>query len=125
VDGVPSFFAAPFGFIAGLFVFGRIARWLQVLLTLWKGGGVGSTSSAHRPQMVPLLLTSVAHPTPWLVLVGGIWSIHRLVIYPLTPGWGWFIVGFVGGPSIMIPLVVWRIRQLRLRLAKKVEPPAS
>ncbi len=125
VDGLPSFWTIPFGFVAGLFVVGRIARWLQVLLTLWKGGATGSTSSAHRPEIVPILLTSVAHPTPWLVLIGGIWVIHRLIVFPVTPEWRWFIVGFVGGPSIMIPIVLWRIRQLRVRLAKKVEPPAS
>jgi hypothetical protein len=125
MDAVPSFWTLPFGFIAGLFVVGRIARWLQVLLTLWKGSAAaGSTSSsAHRPEIVPILLTSVAHPTPWLVLAGSIWAIHRLVVFPVTPEWRWFIVGFVGGPSIIIPLVLWRIRQLRLRLAKKVGPP--
>jgi hypothetical protein len=125
VDALPSFWTVPFGFVAGLFVVGRIARWLQVLLTLWKGGAAGTSSSAHRPEIVPILITSIVHPTPWLVLVGSIWAIHRLVVFPVTPEWRWFIVGFVGGPSIMIPLVLWRIRQLRLRLAKKVEPPAS
>jgi hypothetical protein len=125
MDGLPAFWTLPFGVIAGLFVVGRIARWLQVLLTLWKGDATKSTSSAHRPEIVPILLTSVAHPTPWLALVGGIWAIHRLIIYAVTPEWRWFIVGFLGGPSIMIPFVVWRLRQLRHRFARKVEPPAS
>jgi len=125
MDALPPLWTVPFGFIAGVVVVGRIARWLQVLLTLWKGSAAaGSTSpSAHRPDIVPIVLTSVAHPTPWLVLAGSIWAIHRLIVYPVTPEWRWFIVGFAGAPSIMIPLAPWRIRRLRLRLAKKVEPP--
>jgi hypothetical protein len=125
MDAVPSFWTVPLGFVAGLFAVSRVARWLQVLLTLWKGGASRTTSSAHRPELVPILVTSVAHPTPWIVLAGSMWATYRLVAFPVTPEWQWFIVGFVGGPSIMIPIVLWRIRQLRLRLAKKVEPPAS
>jgi hypothetical protein len=75
--------------------------------------------------LIPILLTSLAHPTPWLVLVGGIWAIHSLIVYPVTPEWRWFIVGFVGGPSIVIPLFLWRFRQLRLRLANQVRLPVS
>jgi hypothetical protein len=39
-----SFWTVPFGFVAGLFIVGRIARWLQVLLRLWKGGAAGTGS---------------------------------------------------------------------------------
>jgi hypothetical protein len=122
VGDLPSFWTAPFGLLAGLFVVQRVARWLQVLITSGRGE---STDSTPRPGLVPSLLTSVAHPTPWLVLVGGIWAIHSLIVYPVTPEWRWFVVGFVGGPSIVIPLFLWRFRQLRLRLAKQVGSPTS
>jgi hypothetical protein len=125
VDSLPPFWTLPFGFFAGLLVVGRFARWLQVLIALWRGDATQSSGEPRRREIFALVLTSVTHPTPWLVLVGSMWAIHRLIVSPVSPEGWWFIAGFVCGPPITVALVMRRVRQLRLQRAKKDDISAS
>jgi hypothetical protein len=125
MDALPSFWTAPLGFLMGILAISRVARWLQGVLALWAGNSTGQSPSPRRPELLPLLLTTIAHPTPWLVLIGGAWIVHRLFVSPVTTEWRWFLVGFICGPAFAVALVYFRLRRARLRLAPKIDPPAS
>jgi hypothetical protein len=125
MDALPTFWTIPFGFFVGVMAISRVARWLQGVLALWAGDSTGLTPSPRRPELIPLLLTTIAHSTPWLVLIGGAWVIHKLFVSAITPERRWFLVGFICGPPFAVGLVYLRMRRARLRLARKAEPPAS
>jgi hypothetical protein len=124
VDALPSFWTFPIGVIAGLFVVGRIARWLLGVISVWKGSGPADTTEPKRREWFALFLVAVANPTPWLVLISLYWVIRRLIVAPVLPSWWWFIAGFVVGPPITLAWVLHKARKLRSQRAQGGGTPA-
>jgi hypothetical protein len=122
MDEVPSFWTFLPGVIAGCLYIGRLARWLQfVLATMGKGGA--SFAPEPNPRFWKTALAVVAYPTPWIALAFAVWAIHHALATSFTNEWRWFYVGFFGGPLLLIPLLLFKARQLRRKRQSQVLPP--
>jgi hypothetical protein len=66
------------GVLVGCLAAGRIGHWLQFLVTVLGRSPARPSLVVGPVQRGPLLLATVAHPVPWLVLIGIGGGIHRL-----------------------------------------------
>lgn len=102
----------PLGFIAGLLAVPLLMRWVLLLL-----GTIGKLppqlgSASQRPRTVGIRL-AIAHPVPWLLLLGLAFGIPRIVASPSRAAWLWFLAGAVAAPAINAALVYASIRRAR------------
>jgi hypothetical protein len=113
------------GVIAGCLVVGRVGHWIQLLLAAL-GRDPARPAVVVRPvQRGPLLLATVVHPVPWLVLIGIGLGIHRLFGAPIGAAWIWFFSGFLFGPVFLLALMYFKIARLRRKRAQgSVTPPS-
>jgi hypothetical protein len=112
------------GVIAGCFAVGRIGHWIQLLLAVM-GRDPARPGIILRPmQRGSLFLATVAHPVPWLGLIGAGFGIHRLFGPPIGAAWIWFFCGFFFGPLILLGLMYFKIARLRRKRAQGSDPPA-
>jgi hypothetical protein len=121
-----SFWTLMPGALVGCLAAGRIGHWIQFLLTVL-GRSPARPSLAVGPlQRGPLLLATVAHPVPWLVLSGIGFGVHRLFGPPISAVWIWFFCGFFFGPLILLVLIQLKIARLRRKRAQgSGRPPPS
>jgi hypothetical protein len=121
MDSLPAYWTIPFGVIAGCLAIGRTARWLQLLRALSGKDGSAATTANNSPQVVATLLSTVAHPTPWLVLIGIGLGVHRLFnTQPISQEWKWFFWAFFLGPALLGGVMYLRVRRILGGKAKAV-----
>jgi hypothetical protein len=126
MDALPSFWTLMPGALIGCLAAGRIGHWIQFLLTVLGRSSARPSLVVGPVQRGPLLLATVAHPVPWLVLIGIGFGVHRLFGPPISVAWIWFFCGFFFGPLILLVLIQFKIAGLRRKRAQgSGRPPPS
>ena len=87
------------GFFAGNAATMFLTHWLSALRAAF---GRGPVSAPHRIDRLAVLMLTLLHPVPWMLLIGPWLGIRRLIFGPTIPeGWLWFWMG-AGGWAIFI-----------------------
>jgi hypothetical protein len=124
MDSLPSYWTIPFGVIAGCLAIGRTARWLQLLRALSGKDDSAATTTEKPPRVVATALSTVAHPTPWLVVIGIGLGVRRLVdTQPISQEWKWFFLAFFLGPALLGTIIYFKARRIQRTRAKAVGEP--
>lgn len=107
------------GFMAGNVATMFLTHWLRAVLSAF---GKGPASAPHQIDVVAVVMTTLLHPVPWILIIGGWFGIRRLIFGPTIPeGWRWFWIG-VGCWAILMPaLLALIMRRVRKARAKTVE----
>jgi hypothetical protein len=108
------------GFLAGNAATMYLTHWLVAVMAAF---GRGPVSAPHRIDLVAVLIMTLLHPVPWMLLIGGWLGIHRLIFGPIIPeGWRWFWLG-VGCWAIFIAAlsgsIMRRMRKARVKLSAR------
>jgi hypothetical protein len=95
---------------------------LTGLRAIMSAFGKGPFSAPHRTDLVAVVMTTLLHPVPWILPIGGWFGIRRLIFGPIIPeGWRWFWIG-VGCWAILVPaLLALMMRRIRKPRAKAEE----
>ena len=112
MDALSKIWPLPIGFVAGLAAVPLVMKWILLLL-----GSIGKLpsrlgSASQRPGAVGIGLT-LAHPVPWLLLLGLAFGIPRIIASPWRTQWLWFVAGLVSAPALNAALVYAAIRRAR------------
>lgn len=79
------------GFMGGNAAIMFVTRWLRAVMAAF---GRGPVSAPHRIDVIAVLMTTLLHPVPWMLLIGAWFGIRRLIFGPAIPeGWRWFWTG--------------------------------
>ena len=124
MNGLPSFWTLMPGVVAGCFAVGRIGHWLQLVLVALGRDPAHPRTIVGPVQRGPLVLATVVHPVPWLLLLGVGFGIHRLFGGPIDPPWRWFFIGFVLGPLVFGTLLYFKVQQIRRRRLAGIPAPS-
>lgn len=126
MDDLPAYWTIPFGVVAGCLAIGRTARWIQLLRELYKNDRSATGTGKKRPQIVALLLSTILHPTPWLVAIGIVLGIRRLFdSHQISPQWKWFFVAFFIGPTLIGVYLYFKVQRILKAKAKAAATNAT
>lgn len=118
MSDLPSIWTLMPGVLIGMLFLGRIARWLQFVLSVM-GKPTGSFDVNSTPRPWKTLAAVILYPTPWIALTLVMLAIQHIAVAPFTAEWRWFYIGFFGGPVIAY---VWLYRKMRKLKGKKQLP---
>jgi hypothetical protein len=104
----------PLGFFAGVFGVPLFFRWLLLLLASLGKLPPNLGSASQRPQKIGLTL-AIVHPVPWLLVLGLIFGVPRIVASSAHVEWTWFLVGLIAAPSLNGLLVYLALRRAKAR----------
>ena len=121
MDALSHIWPLPLGFFAGLIAVPLLMRWVLLLL-----GAIGKLppqlgSASQRPRAIGIGL-AIAHPVPWLLLLGLAFGIPRIVASPSRAEWLWLLAGVVAAPAINAAMVYASIRRVRRKRAGRSSP---
>jgi hypothetical protein len=125
MDGVPSFWTLLPGVIAGCLLIGRVGQWIQLLLSASGIDPARPFTKVRPAQMGPLILATVAHPMPWIILIGTALGVRRLLGGPIAAEWTWFFWGFFCGPMLIVAVTYFRIARAIRKQSRESAPPPS
>jgi hypothetical protein len=104
------------GFFAGNAATMFLTHWLRAVMAAF---GRGPVSAPHRVDVLAAVMTTLLHPVPWMLLIGGWLGIHRLIFGPAIPeGWRWFWIGAACWAIYIAALSVLFMRRARKARAK-------
>jgi hypothetical protein len=99
------------GFLAGNAATMFLTHWLVAVMAAF---GRGPVSAPHRIDVVAVLVMTILHPVPWILLIGGWLGIRRLIFGHMIPdGWRWFWIGASCWVIYVAALVGLRMRPMR------------
>jgi hypothetical protein len=109
------------GFFAGNAATMFLTHWLRAVMAAF---GRGPVSAPHRVDALAVLMLTLLHPVPWMLLIGGWLGINRLIfgatiLEGIPEGWRWFWIGasawaiFVAAISA---LIMRRVRKARAKI---------
>ncbi len=101
MDSVLALWPLPLGFFAGLVGGGVIARWLALFLAAIGKALPKESPPVRRRAIVPVLLSTVLHPVPWLLFALLPYGLFRLFATPPRREWLWFL----GGVALYFPFI--------------------
>lgn len=78
------------GFFGVMIAITFLTHWLTAVFAAF---GKGPFSAPHKRDITAMVLTTVLHPVPWLLVVGVYFGVSRLFGPPLSEGWKWFCSG--------------------------------
>ncbi len=114
MEALSHLWPLPLGFVAGLIAVPLFFRWLLLLLASLGKLPPNLGTPAQRPRKVGVAL-AIVHPVPWLLLLGFVLGIPRVVASSARSEWFWFLVGVVAAPSLNGLLVYLAVRRARAR----------
>jgi hypothetical protein len=109
------------GFLAGNAATMFLTHWLRAVMAAF---GRGPVSAPHRIDVLAVMMTTLLHPVPWMLLIAGWLGIHRLIFGPMIAegipeGWRWFWIG-AGAWAIFVAalssLIMRRVRKARAKI---------
>ncbi len=108
----------PLGFLAGVLGLALSARWLRIV-----AAALGSSAPASPPaspqRRRPGILPVILHPVPWLLLLGLVFGLPRVVASPSRAGWLTFLAGILAAAAVNAVLVWLALRRARRRCAEQ------
>ena len=117
MNSIPAIWPLPLGILVGLACGGIVVRWLALFLASI-GKFFPKESPAIRGRSIaPILLSTLFHPVPWLIVVGIPYGLIRLVEAPPSAEWLWFL----GGVALYFPIVGLNVL-LALRRSRRTHP---
>ena len=123
MDATPSFWTIPLGMFAGILCVPFITHWLRLLLTTI--GKHPDNDPLPPPRNVGLIIFTVLHPVPWLLIVGLPLGVFRLYSQPPSDQWLWF---FGAAATSLVGLFVFSFtaaRRIRQNSLKKMATQRS
>ena len=69
------------GFFAGNAATMFLTHWLRAVMAAF---GRGPVSAPHRIDALAVLMMTLLHPVPWMLVIGGWLGIHRVIFGPTT-----------------------------------------
>jgi len=97
MPATPALWTLPIGALFGAAVYPPVGRWLALCHRLLLTAAGRRDACASRQKLKLALLALLAHPAPWLLLVGVPYAAHRLWSDPTAALWLWFAAGAVLG----------------------------
>ena len=123
MDTLIEFGAPYFGFVVGMLVYARVARWIVTLLELTPKRRAAK-GTAFNVGGLPARL--FLHAGPWILAIVAGWA-WVVLSHPHAPAWNWFFGAMlVSGPISVAVAYPW-VRRVRRRAlaAKQAKPPAQ
>jgi hypothetical protein len=104
------------GFFGVMVAITFLTHWLTAVFAAF---GKGPFSAPHKSDITAVVLTTVFHPVPWLLIAGAYFGMSRLLGPPLSEGWKWFCGG--AGASLLYysALLLLIFRRVRKNRSKK------
>ena len=121
MDSLTAAWTLPIGLLVGGLCGGFVIRWLALFMA-----AIGKATPKESPpirgrSIAPILLATLFHPVPWLLLVGIPYGVMQLLATRPRAEWIWFIAGV----ALYFPIVggtVYVALRRRRRLRSGIKP---
>jgi len=111
------------GFIAGIFVYLEIIRWVYTLLVVWGEYRIAKDFPhlQRRASLWPVPLLFLLHSGPWFLVVVVI-STYKILTGQSQPEWFWFLGGFYAYGVIIGVTILTSLRTYSTKQSSENKP---